>query len=63
MSDLEAAQRASKGEGVRAIVASHDEATALENAGFTLPIIRCDGDNILDAVVAVVEVVSGTPRR
>lgn len=56
--DLEAAQRAAKGPGVRALVASPEEAAALEQAGFTLPIIRCDRDNIVDAVVAVVDLVS-----
>lgn len=59
--DLEAAQRAAKGAGVRALVASPEEATALEAIGFTLPIIRRDTDNLLDAVVAVVELVSDDP--
>lgn len=60
--DLEAAQRAAKGPGVRALVASHDEAALLTNLGFTLPIIRRDSDDILDAVVAVVELVSEQPE-
>lgn len=59
--DLDAAQRAAKGPGVRALVASHDEASALVALGFTLPIIRRDTDNLLDAVVAVVELVSDDP--
>ncbi len=60
--DLEAAQRAAKGPGVRALIASHDEAALLAGLGFTLPIIRRDSDNILDAVVAVVELVSEQPE-
>ncbi len=59
--DLETAQRAAKGPGVRALIASHEEACALIDRGFTLPIIRRDSDNILDAVVAVVELVSEDP--
>ncbi len=59
--DLETVQRAAKGPGVRALVASDEEARALVERGFTLPIIRRDNDNILDAVVAVVELVSQDP--
>lgn len=60
--DLDAAQRAAKGPGVRALVCSPDEAALLTSLGFTLPIIRRDSDNLLDAVVAVVEVVSEHPE-
>lgn len=59
--DLDTAQRAAKGSGVRALVASEEEACALIDRGFTLPIIRRNSDNILDAVVAVVELVSEDP--
>jgi signal transduction histidine kinase len=59
--DLDAAQRAAKGPGVRALVASHEEAVQLTSLGFSLPIICRDSDNILDAVVAVVELVSEQP--
>jgi len=60
--DLDAAQRAAKGPGVRALVASCEEAKLLTDAGFTLPIIRRESDNVLDAVVAVVELVSEHPE-
>jgi len=59
--DLDAAQRAAKGQGVRALVASHEEADALVALGFSLPIIRRDTENLVDAVVAVVELVSDDP--
>lgn len=59
--DVDAAQRAAKGPGVRALVASHEEAAQLAGLGFTLPIIRRDSENVLDAVVAVVELVSEHP--
>ncbi len=59
--DVDAAQRAAKGRGVRALVASHEEAAQLAAVGFTLPIIRRDSENVLDAVVAVVELVSEQP--
>lgn len=60
--DVEAAQRAAKGPGVRAVVASHQEAAQLASAGFTIPIIRRDSESVLDAVVAVVELVSEGPE-
>lgn len=59
--DVEAAMRAAKGAGVRALVASEEEAAKLVEVGFSVPIIRRDTDNVLDAVVAVVELVSEQP--
>ncbi len=61
--DLDSALRAAKGPGVCALIASHEEAAALVGLGFTLPIIRREigSENLLDAVVAVVEIVSEAP--
>ena len=59
--DLDTVLRAAKGPSVRALIASDVEATALVARGLTLPIIRHDSDNILDAVVAVVELLSEQP--
>ncbi len=56
---IEAAPRAAKSHGVRAIVASHGEADVLSSMGVTIPIVRRrDTDDILDAVVEIVRIVS-----
>jgi len=55
----EAAKRAAKSQGVRAIVASHEEAETLTSMGVTIPIVRrSDSDDILDAMVEIVRIVS-----
>ena len=61
--DVDSVERAAKGDGVHAIVASGEEATLLARRGISIPVVRRDPDNVLDTVVAVVALVSDPPPR